>query len=136
MSEKEEYRKDEEVKLYGEIEYVGEKREVSIVHSASAILFPMKEKVRGYPINSSVREIGVTTTLKKGEPYRETYVKKAEVFSEEDPSYHNFIDLFLEGKGFPSGYYQVNGYADFFVKFGEEGEYVKIEANIDFKVLE
>ncbi|MBO0991884.1 hypothetical protein [Bacillus sp. SD088] len=112
------------------------KREVAIVHSASAILFPIEEKVRGYQIHSSVREIGVTTKLKQGEPYRETYAKKAVMFSEEDSSYHKFIDLFLEGKGFPTGYYQVNGYTDFFAKLGEEGEYVKIEANVDFKVLE
>lgn len=136
VSEKGEYRQDEEVKLYGEIEYIGEKEEVSIVHSASAILFSLEEKVRGYHIESSVQEIGVTTKLKKGEPYRENYVKKAEVIFEEDPSYQKFVDYFLEGRGFPTGYYKVNGYTDFFVKSEDEGEHINIEANVDFKVIE
>ncbi|MCJ7842905.1 hypothetical protein MUB24_18885 [Lederbergia sp. NSJ-179] len=136
VSEKEEYREGEKVKLYGEIEYIGEKEEVTIVHSSSAILISLEEKIRGYHIDGIVQDIGVTTTLKKGEPYRENYVKSRGSGPEEDPSYKIFMEDFLKRDDFPAGYYVAKGYTDFFAKSGEVGEHVNIEANVDFKVLE
>jgi len=76
VSEKEEYKKGEEVKLFGELEYIGEKDKVTIHHAASAIRFPMEEKMRGYNLWDAVNEIGLSTILTKGEPYREKYVKR------------------------------------------------------------
>lgn len=136
-SEKAEYHTDEPVHVYGEVEYTGEKKEVTIAHSASVMLFPMDEKIREYHIDSGMKEIGKTTILKSGEPYREEYSKQPPLNMDEDPAYQDFADQFMEGAGFPMGYYQVHGYADFFIKSSDdEGEYVRIEANIDFKVAE
>src|SRR5690625_264224 len=50
VSEKEQYTNTEEVNLYGEIIYTGDKDEVEINHSSSAILFNLFEEVRQYEI--------------------------------------------------------------------------------------
>jgi hypothetical protein len=140
VSEKEQYKEGEEVELYGEIEYVGDKEEVTIHHSSSAFLFPMEEKIRGYEIGGVVSDIGLSTTLKQGEPYREEYVKSGGYSPNQDPEdYVNFIQDFLDREDFPPGYYEVNGFADFSFGSEENGEMrerYKIEAKIDFKVLE
>jgi hypothetical protein len=140
VSEKEEYNESEEVELYGELEYVGEKDEVTIHHSSSAILFPMEEKVRGYDIGFAVNDIGNATTLQQGEPYREEYVKSGGYSRDQDPEdYITFIQDFLNRDGFLPGYYVVNGFADFSIRPGEdrdEWEDFKIGAEIDFKVKE
>lgn len=54
VSEKQEYAAGDNVKLYGEITYVGDKGEVDIYHSSSAMLFPMEEKIRGFDIGFTV----------------------------------------------------------------------------------
>lgn len=140
VSEKEEYRVGEDVKLYGEIVYVGQKDEVTINHSSSAILFPIEEKIRVYNISYLVNDIGLSTTLKQGEPYREEYVKSGGYSPDQDPDdYVNFIQGFIKKDGFPAGYYVVSGYTDFSVGSSEnteEHKRLKIEAKIDFKVLE
>ena len=133
ISEKKEYEDGEDVKLYGEIIYTGEKDEITIHHSSSAILFSMEEKVSGYDIGFAVDDIGLSTTLKKGIPYREEYAKSGG-YSEEDPKeYVEFMEEFLNGDRFPPGYYVVNGETDFSI---EDQERVKIKATIDFKVIE
>ncbi|WP_280770550.1 hypothetical protein [Salipaludibacillus daqingensis] len=140
VSEKKEYNEGEEVALYGEIEYIGEKDEVTIYHSSSAVLFPMEEKIRGYDIGFAVDDIGLSTTLKQGEPYQEKYVKSGSYSPDQDPEdYVSFIRDFLNRDDFPSGYYVVGAYADFSVDAEEnEGsrERFKIEAAVDFKVIE
>ncbi len=139
VSEKEEYKEGEEVTLYGEIEYIGEKDEITIHHSSSAIFFPMEEKIRSYLIDYNVEDEGLETRLRKGEPYREDYKKSGGYSPEEDPeNYINFIKDFIEREDFPTGYYVVEGYADFFLEEedGEPREVFKIEGKIDFKVYE
>lgn len=133
VSEKKEYEYGEDVKLYGEITYTGEKDEIVINHSSSAILFSLKEEVRGYDIGFGVEDIGLSTTLEKGKPYREEY-KKSGGYAEDDPKdYVTFMKNFLSDDHFPPGYYVVNGETDFAVE--NEGR-VTIKATIDFKVLE
>lgn len=137
ISEKEEYEEGEDVTLYGEIEYTGEQEEITIQHSSSAVLFPMEEKVRGYEIGFGVDDLLVSTTLKRGEPYREDYIKSGGYSPEQDPEeYIRFMEDFLEREDFPAGYYVVDGFADFFVpkEDGEDREAVTIEGQIDFKV--
>jgi hypothetical protein len=140
VSEKEQYNEGEEVKLYGEIEYIGNKEEVTIRHSSSAILFPMKEEIRGYEIGGFVNTIGLSTTLKKGESYREDYTKSGGYSLSQDPEdYVNFIKDFLNRKDFPPGHYVVNGFTDFSVNSGENGEKrerFNIKAKIEFKVVD
>ncbi|TYS47663.1 hypothetical protein [Bacillus infantis] len=132
-SEKGEYEEGEDIELYGEIEYIGEKDEVKIHHSSSAILFPMREKIRGYEIGSAVNDIGLSTTLKKGVPYREEYGKSGGYSEDQDPQdYVNFMKEFLNGTGFPAGYYVVQSSTDFSV---ESGEHVRVKGTVDFKVM-
>lgn len=115
-SEKAEYEDGEDIEIYGEIEYIGEKEEIIIHHSSSAIVFPMKEKIRGYEIGSAVNDIGLSTTLKKGVPYREEYGKSGGYSEDQNPQdYVNFMKEFLNDTGFPAGYYVVQGSTDFSV---------------------
>lgn len=133
VSEKKEYDDLNDVKLYGEITYIGEEDEIIIHHASSAILFSLEEKVRGFFIGFGVNEIGLSTVLKQGEPYREEYVKSGG-YAEDDPSdYVRFMESFLETDEFPSGYYVVNGETDFSLANEER---INIEATIDFKVVE
>ncbi len=132
-SEKGEYGVGEDIELYGEIEYIGEKEEVTIYHSSSAVLFPMREKIRGYEIGSAVNDIGLSTTIKKGKPYREEYGKSGSYSEDQDPQdYVNFMKEFLNASGFPAGYYVVQGSTDFSV---ESGEHVRVKGTVDFKVM-
>ncbi|MGG0668054.1 hypothetical protein [Sporosarcina koreensis] len=121
------------MKLFGEITYTGDKDEVTIIHSSSAILFSLEEKVRGFDIGYSVEDLEVVTVLKKGEPYREEYVKSGGYDAGNPSDYVRFIKSFLNNEGFPSGYYIVNGETDFFLK---DKERVNIKATINFKVVE
>src|SRR5690606_23577170 len=84
VSEKGQYKEGERVKLYGEIEYTGDKEEVNIHHSSSAILFSIIEETRGYEIGYGVKDIGLSTTLKQGETYREEYEKSGGYSPDQD----------------------------------------------------
>lgn len=132
VSEKEEYNQGEEVKVYGEIEYIGDQEEVTINHSSSAVLFKIEEKVRGYVIPEYIQEIGVETTLDKNKAYRTKYEKTGGHYTDLDSEdYVNFLQDFWDRDDFPAGYYVVKGVAD----FSFESERYEIEAEIDFKVL-
>lgn len=140
ISEKKQYSVGEEVRLYGEIEYVGDKEEVTIRHASSAILFPMEETVRGYKISFAVNDIGLSTTIKKGVPYREAYKKSGGYSSDQDPEeFVIFMKDFQNRDDFPPGYYVVYGMTDFSVETLESEEEQKrynIDANIGFMVLD
>src|SRR5699024_4123448 len=88
----------------------------------------------------SVADTEETTTLKKGEPYRESYTKENSYFSVSMPKSHtDFIDDFLEETGFPSGYYVTKGAAEFSTdsdSYAQDESNINLEANVDFKVLE
>ncbi|UJL47100.1 hypothetical protein KFZ58_03970 [Virgibacillus sp. NKC19-16] len=140
VSEKEQYKEGEDVKLYGEILYKGDKEEVTINHSSSAISFGVLEETRGYEISYIVNDIGLSTTLHRlGNPYTKQYNKNA-VFSSDNTSkeYMEFMESFSKKDGFPPGYYVVKGYANFSVESKgdlEHQERYNIEATIDFKVV-
>ncbi|MRG85924.1 hypothetical protein [Salinibacillus xinjiangensis] len=138
VSEKEKYHVGEEVRLYGEVEYVGEKDEVKV--PLSATIFSLKEMVRDYEIRDrrteEIAEDGVltATTLKQGEPYRIDYEKSGTTKGSDTESYRKFIRRFVQRDGFPPGYYVMTGYTEFLI--GEKPEKVKLEAKIDFKIVE
>lgn len=136
VSEKEQYKVGEDVKLYGEIFYKGDKEEITIYHSSSAISFNVIEKIRGHEIGYIVKEIGTSTTLNRlGKPYRAQY-NKSSVYNPDNihKDYARFMENFSQKEGFPSGYYIVKGTTDFFVESQEK--LYKLEATIDFKVVE
>lgn len=139
VSDKAAYESGEDVKLYGEIEYIGDQAQISIFHSSSAIIFSMQEEVRGYDIGFGVNDIGLTTNLKKGEPYREEYTKSGGYSADDEEEFVEFMQGFLKNDDFPIGYYIVNGSTDFVVEPEEgleERESIKIKATVDFKVVE
>jgi hypothetical protein len=51
VTEKAEYRINESVKVFAELEYVGNREEVVIFHADSPFYFPMTEKTRNYKIS-------------------------------------------------------------------------------------
>jgi hypothetical protein len=134
VSEKDEYNAKEPVSIYAELEYIGNKESVTIYHAASPFHFPMYEKTRDYTIGFGMEEPLLNTILMKGEPFREEYQGSGGYGSDDDKEYINFIKNIMKNQ-FPAGYYEVNGFADFFVKNNDtEKKDYKINAEIDFKV--
>ncbi|WP_338448056.1 hypothetical protein R4Z09_17625 [Niallia oryzisoli] len=135
VSEQKEYLDGQSVILYGELEYVGDQSEMTIQHATSPFYFPIEEKIRGIDIPYPMPEPLVTTTLKKGEPLRTEYTGGGAYSEEDKKAYVEFMKDFIEN-GFPTGYYIVNGYADFLVpKDGsQEPDKYYLEAQVDFKV--
>lgn len=140
VSEKDAYHTDEEVNVYGEIEYTGDEDEITIYHQTPVVAFTMEEQEREFAIDYSVRDTEETTTLKKDEPYRESYTKEDSYFSVDMPKSHtDFIDDFSEGTGFPLGYYVTKGAAEFSTDSHSDTQdesKINLEADVDFKVLE
>jgi len=137
VTEKGEYKSGENIVIYAELEYIGEKEEITIFHAASPFYFPMEEKLRGFRIDYFMNEPLLQTTLQKGTPFREVYSKSGGYSEQDDPGFVKFMKRFLQGDSFPLGYYVVNGYADFFTEGGNgEGEHaIKLQAQITFKVI-
>lgn len=135
ISQREEYSDNKSVEVYGELEYVGTKEEITIYHAASPFYFPMEEKVRGIKIPYPMPEPLGSTTLIKGKPFQVEYTGSGAYSEEDEKEYVKFMKDFIEN-GFPTGYYLVDGYADFFVqrKANEEPDKYHLEAQIDFKI--
>ncbi|WP_332632397.1 hypothetical protein [Halalkalibacter flavus] len=131
-----EYNQGDRVTIYAELEYIGEKEEVTIYHAASPFHFPMVEKVRNFKVDYFMNEPLVNTVLKKGEPYKEEYKGSGGYSSEDDKVYVDFVQKIAENQ-FPNGYYVVNGFADFFLtdEDGQKKKGFQMNAQIDFKVL-
>jgi hypothetical protein len=145
VSEKGTYQDGEDVKLYAELEYVGDKEEIKIYHASSPFYFPIVENTRNYNIPYPMTEPLLTTTLEKGKPLREEYRGGGAYGSEDEQGYVEFMKDFMEN-GFLVGEYTVKGIADFYLdKNGndeknengvEEKEEYKMNAEIEFEVVE
>ncbi|WP_071394369.1 hypothetical protein [Bacillus tuaregi] len=136
VSEQKEYPNGQSVILFAELEYVGDQAEITIQHAASPFYFPMVEKIRGFDISYPMPEPLISTTLKKGEPLRIQYTGSGAYSEEDEMEFVKFMKDFMEN-GFPTGYYVVNGYADFLVPKEDPNqapEKVLLEAQVDFKV--
>jgi hypothetical protein len=134
VTEKEEYLKNEKVKIYAELEYIGDKDEVTIYHAASPFSFPMVEKTRDFQIDYLMSEPLISTTLVNGKPLHEEYKTSGGYGSEDGKKYIDFMKNFIN-KGFPSGYYVVNGSVNFHVENAENNEQdYNIKGQIEFKV--
>lgn len=140
VSEKDRYNSGDQVKVYGELEYVGEQDEITIGHAASPFYFPMKELTRDYDIGYAMNEPYITTTLKKGEPLREYYSGGGGYGSQDKKEFKDFIRSLQDG--YPDGRYVVYGSADFMIDSQSKGanqgerENYKIQAEIEFSVSE
>src|SRR5699024_4959477 len=95
VSEKGEYDAGEDIGLYGELICTGEEDEITTLHSASAIIYGVDERLRGYSINNTVSEIAKWTTLKRNEAYIEHYTKSSIYTENKDEDYVSFVNDFL-----------------------------------------
>lgn len=135
VSEKEEYVEKEPIKLYAELEYIGDKEKIEISHATSPFYFPMIEKTRNYQIDYGMTEPLIHTTLIKGEPIRKEYLPGGGYGSQDSKEYIDFMKQIMNSE-FPIGHYVVNGSAHFNVADVENGEEKKyrIGTKIEFKV--
>jgi len=128
VTEKAEYIENGPVKIYAELEYIGDKEEIEIFHAASPFYFPMVEKTRDLQIDYSMNQPLVSTTLIKGVPIREHYKASGGYNSEDEEEYISFMQRIMKSE-FPFGDYVVNGAADFYVITNEDTR-EKMEYNI------
>jgi hypothetical protein len=137
VTEKGEYLNNESVNIFAELEYIGDKKAITIFHAASPFHFPMVEKTRNFSMDYPMKEPLLSTTLIKGKPLREEYTRSGGYGSQDEKEYVNFMKRFLKN-GFPIGYYVVSGSAEFYVESKENGKQdkkaFKIKAQVDFKV--
>jgi hypothetical protein len=133
VSEQGTYEGNDSVMMYAELEYIGEKSEVTIFHSASPFNFPIVEKTRDYAIPYVMNEPLLNTTLIHGEPLREKYGRSGGYGSNDEEGYVKFMKSFLKD-GFPSGYYIVDGFADFYIESDKGKTDYTIKAQIQFAV--
>lgn len=141
VSEKQEYENNEKVKIYAELEYVGNDDQVTIYHGESPFYFNLKERTRNYDIGYLMNQPLVKTTIVKGKPFREEYIVGNGGYSGDDPKeYVDFMKKIIDTKRLPYGYYILNGSAEFYVETVKNGKNVEIDYNIsspiDFKVNE
>lgn len=134
ISEKDVYKEDEPVKLYAELEYVGDKDSISIFHAASPFYFEITEKTRNFKIPYPMNTPLIETTLEKGKPLRVQYSKSGGYSNQDEKEYVKFMKEFLTGDRFPVGNYEVFGNADFYIEENEAEQDFTIKAKIEFKV--
>ncbi|MGG3890038.1 hypothetical protein [Metabacillus fastidiosus] len=136
VTEKAAYGKNELIKIYAELEYTGDKKEIEIFHSASPFSFLMVETMRNYEILYSMPEPLLSTKLIKGEPLCQEYKGSGGYGSRDKKEYIEFMKQIMNQE-FPEGHYVVNGITDFDVianeKTGQEKKY-EIKAQIEFRV--
>lgn len=129
-TEKDVYDEYGDISIYAELTYVGEKT-IEVVHGDPLLSFSLEERTRNVKVDMLIREIGMTTRLKKGETITKRYdVTKGHVF-EDDKASMEFFNT-VKSKGLPHGEYDIHGSADFF--FDEEGKHYNIEGVIGFTV--
>lgn len=132
ITEKVRYSENETVKIYAELEYIGEEEEIEISHGSSPFLFPMTETTRNYDIGYAVTLQGGRTKLKKGEPIRQEYRGGGGYSEQDEEEYKEFMKQVMS-KNFPSGHYIVDGYADFSLVSDKEKRY-NLKSQIEFYV--
>ncbi len=135
VSEKEQYESGGPVEIYGELEYTGDQESIDIFHAASPFYFPIEEKTRNYELDYPMNEPLLTTTLTKGEPLREYYAGSGGYSDQDEAAYIEFVENVMNNE-FPTGYYVVNGYADFYTETPDGQTDYEIHADVDFKVTD
>lgn len=119
FSEKDVYEVNSDLAIFAELTYVGEEESINIYHAASPFYFPLEERTRGIEIGYAMNDPLITTTLKKGKPFRQKY-SFAGGYSEKDKKeYVDFVKTIISN-GFPEGEYIIHGNAQFFT--GTPGE--------------
>ncbi|MFD0589004.1 hypothetical protein ACFQZE_13455 [Paenibacillus sp. GCM10027627] len=132
-TEKESYKEGDTVKLIAELEYVGERKSVTIFHTESPFYFPILEMSDTYGFPSYRNQPGRSTILYRNKPLKEEFVS--------DGAYEiDKTKLLSIGKkahvAFPAAHYEVNGYAEFepIETSGEKGPMIKIGSKLALEV--
>ncbi|RQW74719.1 hypothetical protein EBB45_10635 [Lysinibacillus composti] len=136
VTEKAEYSENEAIKIYAELEYIGDKEEIEISHRNSPFYFPIVETTRNYEIDYFMTLPLKITKLIKGKPLREEYLGSGGYGSQDEKEYIEFMKRIMNNE-FPKGYYVVNGLADFNVIDNgdtKEKKNYEINAQIEFRV--
>jgi hypothetical protein len=135
FSEREEYGENESISIYAELEYIGNKKKVTIYHAGSPFYFPISEKTRNYEIPYPMILPRLSSVLNKGVPLVKKYQGSGAYGSEDENEYAQFMKSIMENK-FPTGDYVVNGFADFSIEYKDEEIRVNLGTQINFKVLD
>lgn len=136
VTEKAEYSEREAIKLYAELEYIGDQEEIEISYGGSPFSFPMVETTRNYEIDYLNFQVLKRTKLIKGESLRQEYLGSGGFGAQDEKEYIEFMKQVTNNK-FPKGHYVVNGSADFNVidsRDSIEKKNYEIKAQIEFRV--
>lgn len=133
VSEKKVYQPEEKLQIYAMLKYVGEKPKIKVYHGMSPIAFTqVVEKNRGITIRGAQLLPLKSTTLQKGEWYKQPYSKSGGYGS--NTPHADFIKKFLKGEGFPEGNYDITAAAGFFIKKGGVEKNFNFSTKINVKV--
>lgn len=117
--ERDDYREGEQVTFISELEYVGDRKSVTINHAMSPFTYAIQESTGKYSFVFMIDQIIRHTTLYPGKPHVEKY-SSGWAYLNDDP---NKIIGEPADIPFPAGEYTVVGSADFNVgEFGKENE--------------
>lgn len=117
--ERDDYREGDQVTFISELEYVGDRKSVTINHAMSPFSYAIQESAGKYSFVFLMDQPLIYTTLYPGKPHVEKY-SNGQAYLKDDP---NEIIGKPTAVPFPAGDYTVVGSADFNVgEFGKENE--------------
>jgi len=120
--ERDDYREGDQVTFISELEYVGDRKSVTINHAMSPFSYAIRELSGEYSFVFVIDQPLIYTTLYPGKPHVEKY-SNGQAYLKDDP---NEIIGKATDVPFPAGEYTVVGFADFNVgEFGEENENIE-----------
>ncbi|MBH5319899.1 hypothetical protein I6N90_19045 [Paenibacillus sp. GSMTC-2017] len=111
-TEHDEYREGDKVTLIAELEYIGDRKSVTITHATTPFYYVISESSGNYVFYYAMDQPKLSTTLLKGEPLRHSYTSPGALIAEKD-------DKFPEKQAdvpFPAGQYDVDGSAKFTIE--------------------
>lgn len=126
---------NEPLQIYAELEYVGDLSEITIQHAASPISMGLEDLTRQLGFGSVMDQPLVTTTLKKGEAFVETYKFQEVYFGTKDEQYDDVVKQLKEGR-FPTGEYKIHARANFDVPSASEAKRFEMKESLSFDVAE
>lgn len=136
VTEKADYNEGEAIKIYAELEYIGDQEEIEISYGGSPFSFPMVETTRNYNIDYFNFLVSKRSKLIKGESLRQEYLGSGGYGSQDEKDYTEFMKRIANNE-FPKGHYVVNGAANFNeIDSGDstEKKNYEIKAQIEFRV--
>ncbi|GKU76358.1 hypothetical protein [Paenibacillus sp. L3-i20] len=131
-TERDTYQEGDSVTLISELEYVGDRKFVTILHEATPFHYGISENSGKYAFYYMMNQPAIRTTLIKGQPFRESYTSPGALIVEEGVT----LPTKQAEVPFPAGQYHVSGYAKFTVSEvdgKEEGDF-KIGKDLTFEV--